>query len=152
MATTNLHKIIATNKKASFLYHLLNKFEGGIQLLGSEVKAIRENKINIKESYIHIKSGELYIIGMHIGEYSNSGYVTHNPTRERKILVHKKEISKIIKEYKSKGITIIPTKLYFKNGRVKVEFFIAKGKKLWDKRIAKKEKDIKREIDRNIKG
>ena len=144
-------KIIAKNRKAQFEYHIVEKYEGGIVLNGSEVKALREGKGNIKESYVRFLDNELYIIGMHIGEYSNSGYTTHNPTRLRKLLLHKKEITKIDKEYKSKGITIIPTKLYFKKGLVKIEFCIAKGKKIWDKRAAKKEKDIKREIDRNLK-
>ena len=145
-------KIIATNRKASYSYHLLDQFEAGISLLGSEVKAIRENKVNLKESYIFVKNYELFIIGMHIGEYSHSGYVTHNPIRERKLLVHKKEIHKIYKESQVKGKTIIPTKLYFKNGKIKLEFSIAKGKNIYNKKHDKKEKDLKRDLDRETKG
>ena len=152
MSNNNSIKVISTNKKASYLYLLLDKYEAGIMLLGSEVKAIRENKVNIKESYIRIKKLELYIIGMHIGEYSHSGYSSHDPLRERKLLLHKKEIRKIEKSTKDSGKTIIPTLMYFKNGKVKISFSIAKGKKIWDKRLAKKDKDIKRDIDRVIKG
>ena len=147
----NSIKIISTNKKASFEYTLLDSFEAGISLKGSEVKAIRENKVNIKESYITIKKNEVYIIGMHIGEYSHSGYITHDPLRNRKLLLHKSEINKIIKQIKDVGKTLIPTKIYFKNTNVKVKFCIAKGKKIWDKRSAKKEKDIKRDADREMR-
>ena len=147
----NSIKIISTNKKASFQYTLLESFEAGISLKGSEVKAIRENKVNIKESYIVLKKNEIYIIGMHIGEYSHSGYISHTPLRNRKLLLHKSEISKIIKQIKDVGKTLIPTKIYFKNSNVKVKFCIAKGKKNWDKRIAKKEKDLKRDVDREMK-
>ncbi len=147
----NSIKIISTNKKASFQYTLLESFEAGISLKGSEVKAIRENKVNIKESYIVLKKNEIYIIGMHIGEYSHSGYVSHTPLRNRKLLLHKSEINKIIKQIKDVGKTLIPTKIYFKNSNVKVKFCIAKGKKNWDKRIAKKEKDLKRDVDREMK-
>ena len=147
----NLITVVATNKKASFLYNLLSSYESGISLLGSEVKAIRENKINIKESYIVIKKNEIYIIGMHIGAYSHSGYSSHKPLRDRKLLLHRKEINKIIKEVKDVGKTLIPTKIYFKNGTLKVKFYLAKGKKVWDKRQSKKDKDIKRDMDREIK-
>tara|TARA_B100000029_G_C16865830_1_gene701145 strand:- start:35 stop:499 length:465 start_codon:yes stop_codon:yes gene_type:complete len=151
MSNNKSIKVISTNKKASFLYSLLDKYEAGISLLGSEVKAIRENKVNIKESYIRIKKLELYLIGMHIGEYSHSGYSSHEPLRERKLLLHKREIVKIERSVKESGKTIIPTLLYFKNGKIKLEFSIAKGKKIWDKRSAKKDKDIKRDMDRDIK-
>ena len=147
----NSIKLISTNKKASFQYTVLESFEAGISLKGSEVKAIRENKVNIKESYIVLKKNEIYIIGMHIGEYSHSGYVSHTPLRNRKLLLHKSEINKIIKQIKDVGKTLIPTKIYFKNSNVKVKFCIAKGKKNWDKRIAKKEKDLKRDVDREMK-
>jgi len=147
----NSIKIISTNKKASFLYTLLESFEAGISLKGSEVKAIRENKVNIKESYIIIKKNEIYIIGMHVGEYSHSGYVSHDPLRNRKLLLHKSEINKIIKQVKDVGKTLIPTKIYFKNTNVKVKFCIAKGKKIWDKRSSKKEKDLKRDTDREMR-
>lgn len=145
-------KIITNNRKASFLYHLISKYEAGIQLKGSEVKSIREGKINIKESYITIRSGEMFVIGMHIGEYSHSGYSTHDPLRDRKLLMNKAEILKIRRDFENKGKTIIPTKMYFKRGKVKIEIALAKGKKNWDKRESKKQKDIDREIQRTMKG
>ena len=141
-------KIISINKKASFQYFLLEKFEAGIQLLGSEVKSIREGNVNIKEAYVKFNRNELYLIGMHIGEYSHSGYSTHDPLREKKLLLHKNEINKIIKNVSIKGTTVIPVKLYIKTGKIKVEIAISKGKKIWDKRESKKEKDIKRSIQR----
>ena len=145
-------KIITNNRKASFLYHLISKYEAGIQLKGSEVKSIREGKINIEESYIAIRNGEMFVIGMHIGEYSHSGYSTHNPLRDRKLLMNKAEIFKIRRDFENKGKTIIPTKMYFKRGKVKIEIALAKGKKNWDKRESKKQKDIDREIKRTMKG
>ena len=145
-------KIITNNRKASFLYHLISKYEAGIQLKGSEVKSIREGKINIKESYITIRSGEMFVIGMHIGEYSHSGYSTHDPLRDRKLLMNKTEIFKIRRDFENKGKTIIPTKMYFKRGKVKIEIALAKGKKNWDKRESKKQKYIDREIKRTMKG
>ena len=139
---------ISTNRKALYEYQLFDKFEAGIQLLGSEVKAIRENKVSLKEAYISIKNNELYIIGMNISEYSHKGYSTHEPTRERKLLVHRSEIIKIKKSIEEKGMTIVPTSLYYKNRLIKISFAIAKGKKLWDKRKYKKDKDIEREMKR----
>ena len=144
--------VIITNRKASFLYHLISKYEAGIELKGSEVKAIREGSVNIKESFVRIKNGEMFIIGMHIGEYSHKGYTSHDPIRDKKLLMHKDEIYKIYKDSENKGKTIIPVKLYFKTGKLKIQIALAKGKKNWDKREAKKQKDIDREIDRSMKG
>ena len=148
MQTKDTNKIISTNRKASFQYFLLEKFEAGIQLLGSEVKSIREGNVNIKEAYVRFNKNELFLVGMHIGEYSHSGYTTHNPLREKKILLHKNEINKIIKNVSIKGTTVIPVKLYIKSGKIKIEIAISKGKKVWDKRESKKEKDIERNIQR----
>ena len=151
MSKDNSIKIIASNRKASFLYKLFDEYEAGISLFGSEVKAIRESKVNIKESYITAINNELFLRGMYVGEYSHSGYEKHNPTRDRKLLLHKKEINNIIKSMKDVGKTVIPTTLYFKDSNIKIKFNIAKGKKLWDKRISKKNKDIEREIARELK-
>ena len=145
-------KVVCTNRKASFLYKLINKYEAGIVLKGSEVKAIRENKITIKESYIRLKDNEIFIIGMNIAKYSHEGYSTHDPNREKKLLIHKFEIKKIKEQVDERGKTIIPLNLYYKNGRVKIQFAIAKGRKLWDKRNYKKDKDVQREIDKSMKG
>ena len=145
-------KIIATNRKARHEYHILEKYEGGIVLHGSEVKAIREGKANIKEAYVRFSGKELFVIGMHIGKYSNEGYSTHTPVRDRKLLLHKRELKKMRKMVDEKGKTLIPLSIYFKGGNVKVEFGLAQGKKLWDKRKAKMEKDVNRQVDRALKS
>ena len=144
-------KVIATNRKATHEYHLLEKFEGGIVLVGSEVKALREGKASIKEAYVRILHNELYIIGMHIGEYSNAGYSSHSPVHDRKLLLRRQELRKIARMVEEKGKTLIPLSIYFKGGYIKVEFGLAQGKKLWDKRKSKIEKDASRQIDRELK-
>ena len=144
-------KVIVTNRKAWHEYHILDKYEGGIVLYGSEVKAIREGKANIKEAYVRFIENELFVIGMHIGKYSNEGYSTHTPVRDRKLLLHKKELLNLRKMVDEKGKTLIPLSLYLKGGRVKVEFGLAQGKKMWDKRKTKMEKDVKRQVDRAMK-
>ena len=145
-------KVIATNRKAWHEYHILEKYEGGMVLYGSEVKAIREGKANIKEAYVRFIDNELFTVGMHIGKYSNEGYSTHSPVRDRKLLLHKRELSKIRKLVEEKGKTLIPLSLYLKKGRVKIEFGLAQGKKIWDKRKTKMEKDVKRQVDRAMKS
>ena len=145
-------KVIATNRKARYEYHILEKYEGGIVLYGSEVKAIREGKANIKEAYVRFIENELYVIGMHIGKYSNEGYSTHSPVRDRKLLLHRKELNKMRRMVDEKGKTLIPLSLYLKGGNIKVEFGLAQGKKMWDKRKAKMEKDVNRQMDRALKS
>ena len=145
-------KVIATNRKARHEYHILEKYEGGIVLHGSEVKAIREGKANIKEAYVRFIENELFVIGMHIGKYSNEGYSTHTPVRDRKLLLHKRELKKMRKMVDEKGKTLIPLSIYFKGGNVKVEFGLAQGKKLWDKRKAKMEQDVNRQMDKALKS
>ena len=145
-------KVIVTNRKAWHEYHILDKYEGGIVLYGSEVKAIREGKANIKEAYVRFIENELFVIGMHIGKYSNEGYSTHSPVRDRKLLLHKKELLNLRKMVDEKGKTLIPLSLYLKGGRVKVEFGLAQGKKMWDKRKTKMEKDVNRQMDRALKS
>ena len=145
-------KVIVTNRKAWHEYHILDKYEGGIVLYGSEVKAIREGKANIKEAYVRFIENELFVIGMHIGKYSNEGYSSHTPVRDRKLLLHRQELGKLRKMVDEKGKTLIPLSIYFKRGNVKVEFGLAQGKKLWDKRKAKMEKDVDRQVDRALKN
>jgi len=145
-------KVIVSNRKAWHEYHILDKYEGGIVLHGSEVKAIREGKANIKEAYVRFIESELFVIGMHIGKYSNEGYSTHTPVRDRKLLLHKKELLNLRKMVGEKGKTLIPLSMYLKNGLVKVEFGLAQGKKMWDKRKVKMEKDVKRQVDRAMKN
>ena len=144
-------KVVATNRKANHNYKIIEKYEAGMVLTGSEVKSIRNNKISIKESYVRIIHNELFIIGMNISTYENSGYSGHDPTSDRKLLVHKREILKMKKFVEEKGRTLIPLRIYFKEGKAKLEFGLGQGKKLWDKRQDIKDKQLKRRIDRNIK-
>ena len=143
--------VIANNKKAFHEYHILEIFEAGIQLKGSEVKSIREGKASLKESYVLIRKGEAWLRGAHISSYSHTGFEGHKSVRNRKLLLHKKEIIKINSKLAEKGLTAVPIKLYLKNGLVKLEFVLAKGKKLFDKRETKKKRDIERDIQRALK-
>jgi len=144
-------KIISKNKKALYNYFILEKFIAGLVLVGSEIKAIREGKVNINEGFLRFFSNELFIIGMHIGNYSNQGYSNHENVRKRKVLLHKKELLKIARKVDSKGITMVPISLFFERNLVKLEFGLAKGKKQFDKRMSIKEKDIKRNINMSIR-
>ena len=132
------------NKKANFNYYIENRIEAGISLEGTEVKSIRKGSADIKDSYIRIKDNEAYIINMYIAKYEEGNIFNHDERRERKLLLHKKEILKLKKEIELDGITLIPTKIYLKNNKVKVEIGIAKGKKNYDKRESIKERDLKR--------
>jgi len=143
--------VVATNRKAFHEYHILEEFEAGIQLRGSEVKSIREGKASLKQSYILIRRGEAWLRGAHIASYSHTGYEGHEPVRDRKLLLHKKEIYKINSKLAEKGLTAVPIKLYFKGGFIKLEFGLAKGKKLYDKRDTKKKQDVQRDIQRAMR-
>ena len=143
---------IATNKKAFYEYHILEKYEAGMQLIGSEVKSIREGKISLKDSFIVIRKNEVWLRGCHIASYSHTGFEGHEPLRKRKLLLHKNEITRIGSKLAEKGLTAIPTKLYFKGGFIKLEFGLAKGKKLYDKRATKKKLDVERDIQRAMKS
>jgi SsrA-binding protein len=146
-------QIIVKNKKALFEYNLLDSFEAGIQLLGSEIKSIRAGKVNLQEAYCYFSGDELFIKGMHIAEYSHGGYANHDPVRPRKLLLKRTELRKIKNKLKEKGLTVIPVKLYInERGLAKLEIAIAKGKKLYDKRQDIKTKDVKRELDRTRKN
>ncbi len=144
-------KIIATNRKARYEYEILSTMEAGVVLVGTEVKALRAGKANLKDSYAKIIRGELFLVNMHISPYSPGSYNNHDPLRERKLLLHKREIRKLIGKVEQTGLTLIPLKLYFKNGLAKVQLALAKGKKVHDKRqsIAKRESD--RELRRQLK-
>ena len=144
--------IVVTNRKARHEYHILETFDAGIELLGTEVKSLREGRANLKEAYIHIRKGEVFLVGAHFSPYSHQGYVSHEPTRNRKLLLHEKEIGKIQKQLDLKGMTAVPLKLYFNDrGWAKVQIGLAKGKKQFDKKAAKKELDIRRETEKEIK-
>ena len=144
--------VVATNRKAFHEYHILETFEAGIQLRGSEVKSIREGKASLKQAYILIRKGEAWLRGTHIPTYSHTGFEGHEPVRDRKLLLHKKEIQRINSKLAEKGLTAVPTKLYFKGGLIKLEFGLAKGKKLYDKRDTKKKRDVERDIQRALKA
>ena len=142
--------VVATNRKAFHEYHILETFEAGIQLKGSEVKSIPESKASLKQSYVLIRKGEAWLRGAHIAAYSHTGFEGHDPVRNRKLLLHKREIAKINSKLAEKGLTAVPTKLYFKGGFIKLEFGLAKGKKLHDKRDTKKKRDVERDIQRAL--
>lgn len=144
-------KNITVNRKARHEYHILQTFEAGIVLVGTEVKALREGKANLVDSYATIKNGEVWLVSAHISEYRQGNINNHNPTRDRKLLLNKSEIRKLIGKTKEKGLTLIPLRMYFKNGRVKVELALAKGKKSYDKRETIAKRDFQREQERRIK-
>ncbi len=144
-------KIIARNKKASFNYHLGDTFEAGIVLQGTEIKSVRANKVNIGDAYCIIRKDELYIVNMHIAKYDHGNIFNHDETRQRKLLLHKKEIIKINNKIAREELTVIPTKVYLERGLCKLEIALAKGKKNYDKRQSIKEKDAKRNMQRNLK-
>jgi len=144
-------KILATNRKARHDYQIFETFEAGIVLHGSEVKSLREGKASIKEAYVRIIRDELFVVGMHIGEYSHAGYTSHTPVHDRKLLVHRREIVKLARAMDEKGMTLIPLKMYLNKNHVKLEFGVARGKKNWDKRQSITKRDIKRETDRELK-
>ena len=139
-------KIVTDNRKASFDYFLLDRYEAGLVLKGTEIKSIRKGSCNIKDSYIVIKNAEAYILNMHISKYEEGNIFNHEPLRTRKLLLHKREINKLIGTVKNEGLTLIPTKVYLTNGRAKVEFAVAKGKKNYDKREDERKESIKKEM------
>ena len=141
-------KIICLNRKASFNYFFNEIIEAGISLKGSEVKSLRDGKISLSDSYTVDRNGEMYLINSHIPLYKQSSYNNHNPRDERKLLLKKKEINKMIGKINQEGLTIVPTKMYFLKGKAKIELAVAKGKKLYDKRQVKKKRDWNREKSR----
>ena len=143
---------IAENRKAFHDFHLLETFEAGLVLLGTEVKAIREGRVNLRDSFARVEDGEAFIYNVHISPYSHRGYADHEPLRRRKLLLHRSEIRKLIGKTVEKGMTLVPTRLYFKDGRVKVAVSIAKGKKDYDKRETIKNRETDRETRAAIKG
>ena len=145
-------KIIATNRKARREYHISDEVEAGIVLAGTEVKSIREGGVNLKDSYADIKNGEVFIRQLHISPYKHAYYDNHDALRTRKLLLHRREINKLTIKIKERGFTIIPLKIYFKNGKIKVQLGLAKGKKLYDKRDSIKHRDMQRDMDREKKN
>ena len=145
-------KIVSQNKKAFHDYFILDTYEAGIELKGTEIKSIRLGNVNLKDSFIRIKNNEAFIENMHIAPYEQGNLFNHEPLRTRKLLLHKKQIQKLQKEVKENGLTIVPTKVYFNTSKLKVEIALAKGKKLYDKRQSLKEKDAKRDVERALKN
>src|SRR5215211_6783020 len=143
---------IAENRKAFHDYHLLETFEAGIVLLGTEVKAIREGRVNLRDSFARLDDGEAYLYNVNISPYSHRGYAEHEPLRKRKLLLHRDEIRKLVGKTVERGMTLVPVRMYFKNGRVKVAVSLAKGKKEYDKRDAIKKRDTDRETRAAIKS
>ena len=144
--------IVSTNRKAYHEFQIIETFEAGIELLGSEVKSLREGNASLRESYVLIKKGQAWLVGMHISAYSHTGFSGHELARKRRLLLHKNEILKINQKLAEKGFTAVPLKVYFnKRGWLKVEIGLAKGKKLYDKRETKKRRDIEKEINREMK-
>ena len=144
-------KTFTINKKAGFEYHLTDKYEAGLVLKGSEVKSIREGKVDIKSAYVKFIKNELYIIGMYIGDYSHSNILSHENITDRKLLLHRKEINTISELIEQKGKTLIPMSLYLKKNLIKLKFAVGTGKKKWDKRHTKMDQDVKRQLDREVK-
>lgn len=144
-------KIIATNRKARHDYHIIDTMEAGIVLTGTEVKSLRQGKANLKDSYARVDNEEVYLFNTHISPYTEGSYNNHEPLRQRKLLLHKKEIRKLIGKVQEKGLTMVPLKLYFKNGKVKVELAVVRGKKMYDKRRDLDKRESQREIERHMK-
>lgn len=151
MATKEPLKLVCNNKKAYHDYFIEEKFEAGIELAGTEVKSLRLGKCSIKESFIRIDQGEVYAYGMHITPYEMGNIFNKDPLRPKKLLLHKAEILKLHGKITEKGYTLVPLQVYFKEGRAKLEFGLARGKKLFDKREDKAKKDLRRELERDFK-
>ena len=145
-------KTMASNRKAFHDYFILERFEAGISLSGTEVKSIRQGTLNLRDSFCNVKNGEIFVVGMHISPYEKGNIFNRDPDRERRLLMHKREIMRLYGKVKQEGLTIVPLSVYFKGPRVKLEIGLAKGKKLYDKRDSQAKRDAAREIDRAMKS
>lgn len=150
-AREEAQKSIAENRKAFHDYHILETFEAGIVLVGTEVKSIREGNANLRDSFARVEDGEVWLYNVHINPYSHRGYVDHEPTRRRKLLLHRQEVRKLIGKTVERGLTLVPTRLYFKNGHVKVALALARGKQAHDKRETIKRREAERETRAAVK-
>jgi SsrA-binding protein len=144
-------KIVSKNKLATFDFELLDKFEAGMSLQGTEIKSIRANQVNLRRSYVQNRNGELWLIDAHISPYEHGNRDNHEPTRPRKLLLHRREINKILDEMAQKSLTVVPTRMYLKNGRAKVEIALARGKRKADKRSDLAKKDADRQVERALR-
>ena len=147
-----MEKLICTNKKARRTYAIDDTYEAGMVLMGTEVKALRQGKAHLKDSYARIKDDEIFLIDTHISPYSHGNQLNHEPDRTRKLLMHKREIRKLYGKTRERGFTLVPLRIYFKDGKAKVEIGLGKGKRLYDKREDLKRKAMEREIERGFKG
>lgn len=146
------NKVIATNRKAHFEYFLMEHFEAGIALQGSEIKSIRASKVSLVEAYVEVNEHEAWLVNAHIAQYDPASRYNHDPKRNRRLLLHKKQIRELWDAVRQKGVTIVPVQMYFKEGLVKLDIAIAKGKKLYDKRDEIAKRDQQRELDREQRG
>lgn len=145
-------KLIADNRKARHEYHLLDRFEAGLVLTGTEVKSLRTGKADLARAYATVRDGEAWLVGLHIAPYEQGSTASHDPDRDRKLLLHTREIASLTGKVKEKGLTLVPTRLYFKDGRVKVELAVARGKELHDKRRDVAKRDAERQIERALRS
>ena len=146
----NSTKIIATNRKARHDYFIEDTYEAGIVLTGSEIKSIRAGQVNLRDSYATIRDGEMWLVNTHISPYQQANRQNHEPRRERKLLMHRREINRLVGKLQEKGLTLIPLKIYLKNSRAKVELGLARGKRLYDKRQTMRARDDRRQMDRAL--
>jgi SsrA-binding protein len=144
-------KLIAENRRARHDYHLLDRIEAGLVLTGTEVKSLRDGKATLQRAFADVRDGELWLVGAHIAEYTQGNLANHDPDRDRKLLVHRRELDSLIGKVQEKGLTVVPTKLYFKNGRAKVELAVARGKEVRDKRRDIAKRDADRDIERALR-
>ena len=151
MRPSSGEKVIVRNKELRFKYEVIETHEAGLELKGTEVKSLRAGAVNLKDSYCRFKEHELFVVGMHIAPYSHGTHANHDPERPRKLLMHKRELVRLKSKVMEKGLTIVPARIYFKNGRAKMEIALVKGKKLFDKRAEAKRKEQRREMERAIK-
>lgn len=151
-AASDAIKLVASNREAFFNYFILDAYEAGLELVGTEVKALREGRVNLKDAYVAVRDGEAWLLDAYISPYSHGNRYNHDPRRTRRLLLHKREIAKLAAATQERGLTIVPTRLYFKRGRAKVEIATAKGKKTYDKRETERRRDLERETRAALKS
>jgi SsrA-binding protein len=144
-------KVISVNKKARHLYEFIDKYEAGVSLTGSEVKSLVDGQVAFKDGYVKFQNGEAWLVGVHIAPYENAGQDQHDPERPRRLLLHKYEIANMVAKVEQKGLTVVPTKVYFSNGKIKVEIAVSRGKKVYDRRDELKRRDIERDTKRQLR-
>jgi SsrA-binding protein len=152
MAKPQGEKLIVDNRRARHDYHLSDRVEAGVVLVGTEVKALREGKATMQQAYAEVRDGEAWLLGLHIPEYGQGNRANHDPDRPRKLLLHRREIDRLYGQVRQKGFTLVPTRLYFKDGRVKAEIALARGKEVRDKRRSIADRDARRQIERELRA